>query len=55
MNYFLKIKNKFLFFKENLIYFVEEFVLRDRIVKLDDNPLIFDIGFNKGKFSKKIL
>ena len=55
MNYFLKIKNKFIFFKENLICFVEEFVLRDRIVKLKKNPLIFDIGFNKGEFSKKIL
>lgn len=55
MNFFLKIKNKILFYKENLFYFLEELFLKERIVKLGDNPLIFDIGFNKGKFSKKIL
>ena len=55
MNFILKVKNKILFYKENLFYFLEEFFLKERIVKLGNNPLIFDIGYNKGKFSKKIL
>jgi len=55
MNFILKIKNKIIFYKENLFYFLEEFFLKERIVKLGNNPLIFDIGYNKGKFSKKIL
>jgi FkbM family methyltransferase len=55
MNLILKIKNKILFYKENFLYFLEELMLSEKLLKLENNPLIFDIGYNKGKFSKKIL
>ena len=55
MNVFFKIKNKIVYIKENIFYFLEEYFLKNRKVKLNSDSLIFDIGYNKGKFSKKIL
>ena len=55
MNFILKVKNKILFIKKIYFIFLEEFFLKERIVKLGNNPLIFDIGYNKGKFSKNFI
>ena len=55
MNFLFKIKNKIVYIKEKIFCFLEEYFLKHRMVKLESDSLIFDIGYNKGKFSKKIL
>lgn len=55
MNFLFKIKNKIIYIKEKIFCFLEEYFLKHRMVKLESDSLIFDIGYNKGKFSKKII
>jgi FkbM family methyltransferase len=53
----IKIKtiDKIIFTIAKLLNFIEEVLLIDKLVKLRNGAIIFDIGYNKGEFSKKIL
>lgn len=51
----IRIINKLIFTMANLLNFIEEVLLMSKFVKLRNGAIIFDIGYNKGLFSKKIL
>lgn len=50
-----KIVNKIIFIIAEFLNLIEEVSMRHRLIKLKRSPIIFDIGYNKGEFSKKIL
>ena len=50
-----KIFNRFFFIFNQILNFLEEVRFKKRQVKLPDYSIIFDIGFNKGSFTKSIL
>jgi FkbM family methyltransferase len=50
-----KIINKIIFTIALFFNFIEVVVMRDRFIKLKYSSIVFDIGYNKGKFSKEIL
>jgi FkbM family methyltransferase len=50
-----KIFNRFFFIFNQILNFLEEVRFKKRQVKLPDYSITFDIGFNKGSFTKSIL